>query len=241
MSILIAKPRYQILDFTRGIAVGLMFIYHFCFGLGQMGWIQFDAQNDWYWQALRFLIVFLFLTLVGIGMFLATQEKLNRYSYLKRLSLLAIYMFLITLVSKIVRPSNYVYFGILHLIFVSSLFGLLFIKLYRTNLFLGLILIVFGYSLSAKIFDHPSLQWIGFTTTKPVADDYAPIIPWFGLVLIGLFIGRFLFEKNKNPHNVFLWKAMNRGSRLFCWAGRHSIHLYFIHFQFFYLIVFLLQ
>ena len=82
------------------------------------------------------------------------------------------------------------------------------------------------------------LQWIGMNTAIPATDDYAPLLPWFGLVLIGIFIGKTLFEKFQFE-SLNHWQAKHWIPRLISWAGRYSIHLYFIHFQMFYLLVYL--
>jgi len=229
--------RYQFLDFTRGIAIGLMFIYHLSFGLAQMGYLKINFSTDLLWISFRALIVFLFLALVGIGLHLATRNKLNLRSYLKRLLLLLVYSSLITLLSEAVRPNFYVFFGILHLIFISSVLGLIFVRFYWSNLIIGLMTIGFGYIIQLASLDHPMMQWIGMNTANPVTDDYAPLLPWFGLVLIGIFIGKTLFDKHqfKSLNN---WQAKHWITRLINWAGRYSIHIYFIHFQFFYVLVY---
>jgi len=230
-------PRYQLLDFTRGIAIGLMFIFHFCFGLSQLGYLQVSFSNDLSWILFRFVIVFMFLSLVGIGLFLATRKQLNPKSYFKRLLLLLVYASLITLFSHFVRPDFYVYFGILHLIFVCSILGLLFVKLHWTNLFLGIAWMIIGYSVQFDVFNHPGFQWLGMTSQQFSADDYAPLFPWFGLVLIGIFIGRSMFEGERFT-SLYQWQANHWFTQLVSWAGRQSIHLYFIHFQFFYVLVY---
>ena len=230
--------RYQFLDFTRGIAIGLMFIYHISFGLAQLGYFQISFSTDIFWLSFRSLIVFLFLGLVGIGLFLATKNKLNIKSYLKRLLLLFVYFSLITLLSKSVRPNYTVYFGILHLIFICSILGLLFVRLYWLNLAIGLGLIGLGNLIKLNYFDSPYLIWIGMSEHKPITDDFAPMIPWFGLVLIGEFLGRFLFDNNEYQV-LHRWKAKLWTTKLISWAGRYSIHLYFFHFQLFYVLVYL--
>lgn len=230
--------RYEFLDFTRGIAIGLMFIFHLSFGLTQLGYFQINFSTDIFWNSFRSLIVFLFLSLVGIGLYLATRNRFNIKSYLKRLLLLLLYLSLITLLSKTVRPDYYVFFGILHLIFVSSILGLLFVRFYWLSLLAGLACIVVGNTISSHLFDGTYIRWIGLSNQHYATDDYAPILPWFGIVLIGIFIGRFLFTEKKYS-SLYQWNAQHWITRLVCWAGRYSIHLYFVHFQLFYVFVYL--
>jgi len=229
---------FESLDFVRGIAIGLMFIYHFCFGLSQLGYLQVSFSTDLFWIAFRTLIIFLFLSLVGIGLHLASRKRILSVSYFKRLALLFSYFSLITLLSYLVRPNHFVYFGILHLIFLSSIIGPFFLPLYWLNLILGVSCLIIGTSSNIEAFDSAYIVWLGLSQSHPASDDFAPFFPWFGFVLIGIFIGKTLFLDKKN-NLVYNWKAENLTSKLLCWAGRQSIHLYFVHFQFFYILVYL--
>jgi len=231
------NKRYEFLDFTRGVAILLMFIYHLSFGLAQLGLVKINFSTELFWVSFRTLIVFLFLSLVGIGLYLASSNSLKIKPYLKRLLLLTLYFSLITLLSKIVRPNYYVFFGILHLIFVCSILGLLFIRFYWFNLIFGLSLFLLGKVLTFSILNHPWLIWIGMSETKPITDDFAPLIPWFGFLLIGIFLGKYFFEKNEFS-SLNTWHTSAWYTALISWMGRHSIHLYFIHFQLFYVLVF---
>ena len=234
------QTRYQSLDLIRGIAIVLMFVYHFSFGLSQLELIKVNFSAEPFWLGFRFVIVFLFLTLVGIGLVLVSLAGLKVKSYLKRLLLLVVYACSISLLSYLIRPQHYVAFGILHLIFISSILGLLFTRYYWINLFLGSFIIIAGYSLNFSQLDPISLQWLGMSYSKPTTDDFAPLFPWFGIVLIGIFIGKFAFDKN---HFEWLeaWQTDHWLPALLSWAGRYSIHLYFIHFQMFYLLVYLFR
>jgi uncharacterized membrane protein len=237
--------RYQFLDFTRGIAIILMFIYHLSFGLAHLGYFDIHFSTDIVWITFRAIIVFLFLSLVGIGLHLTTRNKLNLKTYSKRLLLLFIYFSSITLLSQFVRPDTTVYFGILHLIFVSSLLGLFFINLRTTNIVIGLLVIFIGLNFQSHYFDSAMFNWTGLSYITPISDDFAPLFPWFGLVLIGIFIGQWLFKRNTYQllfvRKVLDWKANIWFTQLICWAGRYSIHLYVIHFQLFYILVYLYQ
>lgn len=232
-----AQSRYQILDFTRGIAIILMFIFHLCFGLAQLGILKINFSTDGLWIGFRAIIVFLFLSLVGIGLVLANDKGIKLKSFIKRQLLLAVYAGLITLLSYMVRPASFVFFGILHLIFVASLLALLFIRFNTLNLILGLFTVALGLWLTIPQLDTRQFSWIGFSEMGSSSDDLAPIFPWFGLVLVGLFLGKLLIKyKNKLP--LLKWNASFWLTQLISWMGRYSIHIYFIHFQSFYLLVY---
>ena len=233
-----SRVRYQVLDLIRGVAIALMFIYHFCFGLSQLGFIKVNFSTDSAWIGFRFVIVFLFLSLVGVGLTLVTQNGIKLRSYLKRLALLFVYAGSISLLSILVRPQYYVSFGILHLIFVSSIVGLSFTRYYWFNLALGILIIIAGHSLSFSQLDPIPLQWLGMSYAIPITDDFAPLFPWFGIVLVGMFLGTLVFEKNQFT-KFKTWQSNHWLPNLLSWAGRYSVHLYYVHFQIFYLLVYL--
>ncbi len=237
--------RFEFLDFTRGIAIVLMLMYHFAFGLVQLGLFNVNFSADIFWVAFRIIIVFLFLSLVGIGLFLSTMNGLNYKRYFKRLMLLLSYLLLISWLSYIVRPEYYVFFGILHLIFVSSIFAMFFVRFYWLNIFLVAIMMTLPFLLKNYnvIFNQPYLLWLGLNDSLFTTDDYAPILPWFSFVLMGIFIARYFFEKNTleegQINKIKQWKAKHWLTKIICWGGRYSIHIYFIHFQTFYLLIYL--
>lgn len=228
--------RFESLDFIRGIAIALMLIYHFCFGLSYTDIIDLNFTSNLFWISFRFLIIFLFLTLVGVGLVLANQKKLFFRSYLKRLALLLIYSSLISWLSYQVIPEKYIFFGILHLIFVCSILGIFFLRLFWLNLIISVTILLVGNILSAAVFDQPMLQWLGLMTFKPTTNDYTPLFPWFGLVVFGIFIGRWLLSNGWFHEQT--WQASHWFNKLLVWAGRYSIHIYFIHFQMFYILTY---
>ena len=232
--------RYQSLDFVRGISILLMLIYHACFGLKQLGVIEASFSSDLFWLSFRALIVFLFLSLVGIGLVLANNKKLVLPSYFRRLALLLLYMSLISWLSYQVLPKHYVFFGILHLIFLSSIIGLFFVRFHWLNLITAFLVLLVSSLFSFELFDTPYLQWVGLMTFKPSSNDYAPLFPWFSFVLVGIFIGRVMLT-NQWLKKRSQWQSNHWFVRIVSWAGRYSLHIYFVHFQMFYLIVYFLS
>ena len=227
------SSRYAFIDYLRGIALLLMFIYHFCFDLDYFNFIQTDFNNNPLWTNFRIIIVSLFLWLVGLSLWLATRTKINLPRYLKRLSLLVIASALVSYSSYITFPKSYIFFGILQFILVASIVGLLFIRLYYSNLVLGLILIVIGTTYSHPIFNTSALQWFGLMTHRPITEDYVPFLPWFGVVLIGIFSAAFIFKEQGSKWitaRFSRWNDTNtKYQRHISCMGRHSLMIYLIH------------
>jgi uncharacterized membrane protein len=216
--------RYPWIDFARGIAILLMFVYHFCYDLVLFRWLYFDFQNSPFWLSLRTLIVSLFLLLVGISLFVATENGLNVRRFSRRLGWLVVCAALVSVASYGLFGSRFIYFGILHFIALASVLALWLRHFYRLNLFLGAALIVLG-QVKWATFDSAWLNWLGFAPRKPATEDYVPLLPWLGAVCIGLFLGRFLL---KHPQ-ILCWQQAKIAQTLVTRLGQHSLLIYMLH------------
>jgi len=222
------KQRYLIIDVLRGLAIAMMFHYHFSFDLNHFGFIQQDFYRDPFWVNYRTVIVSLFLTLVGVSLSLATRRGFNPKSYFRRLGMLVFFAALVSIASYIQFADRMIFFGILHFIAVASVLGLAFTRFYWTNLVLGTGLIILGIQFQHVTFNHPWLQWIGLMTHKPFTEDYVPLLPWFGLVLLGIFLGKLVFQKLQLPW-LQNWQSSDPLTQVLSFGGRHSLIIYMLH------------
>jgi len=127
------------------------------------------------------------------------MDEINKKKYFKqRLLLLVVYSLLVNFSSWVMFPNTMILFSILHFIAVASILGLLFIRLRIINLFPGLTIILMGQFLEFSLFNQLYLHWIGLMTQLPVTVDYAPLFPWFGLVLVGMYFGQLLLQRPAN-------------------------------------------
>ena len=222
------KKHFEVIDLVRGFAILLMFIYHFSYDLNYFGFIQENFASGKFWINFRLIIVALFLTVMGISLYLASYQRLNKKRFKQRLLLLVVYSLLVSISSWVMFPKAMILFGILHFITVASVLGLLFIRLGIINLFLGLSIIFMGQFLEFPIFNQLYLHWIGLMTKLPTTVDYVPIFPWFGVVLVGIYLGQLLVQR---PADSFLlsWKSHHPISKLMTLGGRHSLHIYMLH------------
>lgn len=222
------KQHFEIIDLARGFAILLMFIYHFSYDLDYFGFIQANFNNGEFWIYFRMLIVTLFLTLMGISLYLASYKGLNKKRFKQRLILLIVYALLVTISSWVMFPNAMILFGILHFIAVASILGLVFVRRGVINLFLGIAIILIGQIVEFPIFNYLYLHWIGMMTQLPVTVDYVPIFPWFGIVLVGMYLGQLISQR---PADTFLlrWKSQHPLSKLMTLGGRHSLHIYMLH------------
>ncbi len=221
-------PRYPLVDMLRGVAIVLMIAYHFSFDLNYYQVLHIDFNHTPFWLDARAFIVSLFLGLVGVSLHLATAHGLNIRRYLRRLLLLLACAGLVSLASYQLFPRSFIYFGILHFIAVASVLGLPFTRLHWSNLLLGCAVIAAGLLYHATAFDSRLLGSLGFMTYKPLTEDYVPLAPWFGVVLIGIFIGRSVFARTPTP-TWARWHSGHPLARLLAFGGRHSLLIYMLH------------
>ncbi len=213
------RVRYAQIDALRGVAVILMIFYHFCFDLNYFHWINVDFYQQPFWINLRGFIVTLFLGLVGVSLVLAQAAKWR--VVLSRLARLLVCAILVSVGSYAVFPNSMIFFGVLHFILLASVLGLGLLRFPALHLPLGGLLLLIGLTVQHPLFDQPALQWIGLMTHKPMTEDYVPLLPWLGVVLLGMFVARVPWIKKP-------WQAHGilRG---FTWTGRHSLLIYMLH------------
>ncbi len=222
------KNRYKLIDVLRGVAIALMVYFHFSYDLTHFGYTDSDFYHDPYWLHLRTFIVSLFLLLVGVSLVLATRHGIDRKRFLRRLGMLVFFSLLISINSYFMFPGRTIYIGILHFIALATVLGLLFVRQYWLSLFLGIGIIALDLVYQSHFFNQPWIHWVGLMTHKPATEDYVPLIPWFGVVLIGIFAGQTLLRNKALQQQVArpMDNPLTNGLAL---AGRHSLLIYLVH------------
>lgn len=230
-----SSERFWEIDVLRGIAILMMITYHVVFDLNYFGYASTDLTSR---PVLLFLypIGTVFLLLVGISLTLSyarvkdtlTKNQLQ-IKYLKRGSSIFGLGLIITLVTWVYPHDGYIVFGVLHCIGLSILLAYPFIQTRLSALLSGLLCVSIGIILQITVtVDFPWLLWLGFVPTRFYTLDYFPLLPWFGVVLLGIFLGNTLY---KNDTRIFTIKDHSRFivSRLLCFLGRHSLIIYLLH------------
>jgi len=217
-------PRAQQVDAWRGIACLLMIFYHFCYDLNYLQILSIDFYRTPFWLGLRFLIVTLFIGIAGISLHLATVNGFRLRWFIRRTMILLSCALLISLVSGLLFQQRFIFFGILHFMTVASVLGLLFRKQFWLNLVGGGGLLLIGMTGQAPIFNHPWLQWFGLMTYKPPTEDYVPLLPWFGIFLLGMALGQYGLT-----HGYFHRASTNYWLITLARLGQHSLVIYLLH------------
>jgi uncharacterized membrane protein len=217
--------RIRAIDAMRGAAICTMIVYHAAFDLNWFHIISADFNHDRFWLAFRDLIVSSFLLLVGVSLVLAYRAGISRTRFWRRIVLVSVCALLVTVGSYVTFPKTFITFGILHCIVVSSILGWPLVRFPRAALIIGIVVIVVGAAIGVPLFDLPWLNWVGLMTHRPATEDYVPLLPWFGVVLVGIGIGWWLLE-----HGMHTLRQISRASpKWLTWLGRHSLLVYMVH------------
>jgi uncharacterized membrane protein len=204
-----------------------MVIYHFCFDLNYFGAIHLNMNDSPFWLGFRALILSTFLGVAGVSLVLAAQAGATRFW--RRLGVLALCSALVSVVSYALFAERWIFFGVLHFILLASLLGTLLLRGYWLNLVLGVALIAAGVWGKFPLFDQPWLQWVGMMTFKPPTEDYVPLLPWFGVVLLGMFGAQTLLQRENLRTRLAAWHPPPWLLRGIAFAGRHSLAVYMLH------------
>jgi uncharacterized membrane protein len=224
-----ASQRWDAIDVARGIAIAAMIVYHFSWDLSFLQLIGTNILQMPAWRWFARGIAGSFLVLAGFGLALAHVQGFRRMSFVKRLMKVGGAALAVTLVTYFAFPESYIFFGILHCIAVSSVLALPFLRLNPALTFVfAIFCLITPWLFTSPALDAPWLDWLGLGASDPVTNDYVPIFPWFGLVLIGLAAGKLLLAQRETL-SLARWRADNPFFKLLVWAGRKSLPIYLTH------------
>src|SRR5215211_6179658 len=214
--------RFWEVDAGRGVAIIMMIVYHSTYDLDVLGGYDIQSTSG-YWALFADLTAGLFLFLVGVSLAISRA----RTTLTRGVRILA-YGVVLTLVF-LALGMGVVAFGILHLIGVSIILAYPFLRLRFTNLVLGILIFAAGQYVLAQDFYSQSFWLLPFGVVPEgmIMPDYRPLLPWFGVVLIGLFFGNVVYGDGRRP-TVPEDKAPSLVRPLLP-LGRNSLFIYLIH------------
>jgi uncharacterized membrane protein len=224
-----ASGRADAIDCVRGLALVGMAIYHLGWDLADFRlappWLPFTPQM----RLFSHIVASAFLVLVGVSLALAHRKRFNSRAFWRRFAIVAGAAALVTAGSFVFAPSEPITFGILHCIAVASLFAAPFVNAPAWASFaMGFAAIAAPWLGSSTLFDPPWLLWLGLGEALPNTLDWRPLLPWAGVVFLGLGVARLPGVLNglTSPKR---WRAGSAPSRAICFAGRHSLPIYLVH------------
>jgi uncharacterized membrane protein len=221
------KPRLLFIDVTRTLAIFLMVIFHFTWDLKALGFITTDLNRNLFWWTLPRIIVFLFLLSMGMSLRLNYQIGIDRKRFLIRLAKIASAAALISVVTYFAFPSTWIYFGTLHCIALTSIMALPFLRYPKISGLLGVIIIF------PSLFFNYDYPWFSLGHASM---DYIPPLPWFGAVLIGIYL-----TAMKVPEKMGEMRIARPLQKLITFPSTHSLKIYLLHQPVLYGLLFVLK
>lgn len=216
--------RYPIIDTLRGFAILAMMAYHFGFDLNMQGYIVQDLNHSLSWLVARSIILSTFLFVSGFSIMLAQQSTIKMH--LQRIARIAGCALLVSIGSYFMFPESWIFFGVLHFIVLASLLCMYLAPHEKWLLPLGLTVLVIGIFYKSIAFNQSMLQWLGMMTFKPITEDYVPIFPWLGVMLIGMSVGAWALRRPLNwPLDTTPPAILKPVGML----GRRSLAVYMLH------------
>ena len=220
--------RFWEIDALRGLAVLAMIAFHFA-------WDWAYVNDGRLGDASRYasgMIAGTFITLLGLSIALdrarvraAGGSQWRRTGH--RFLLIGGSAAVVTLATWLFLPGEFVFFGILHLLAACTVLVALSAPLGAVaNAFLGLALLVIGWSTLLDA-PGPGALWsvAGWWAPRATVDWY-PLAPWAGFAFLGLALGLTLYAGGRRRFSLRDLSAPTAPLRF---LGRHALPIYLVH------------
>ena len=132
---------------------------------------------------------------------------------------------LVSIGSWLMFPKSWISFGVLHGIALMLIVARLAAPLRLWLVPLGALAIALPKLVTHPFFDTRATNWFGLVTRKPITEDYVPLLPWLGVMLIGLALGQWLIAHRR----AVLDGPLPRWLAPLAVLGRWSLTFYMLH------------
>lgn len=224
------------IDAARGLAVVLMAFFHLMWDLQFFGLSDVDVFSR-PWQLFARSIGSTFIFLLGLSLTLdAARLTTPAFSTVLKRNLrrglqILICAMLVTVATYFLVCEAFVRFGILHLAAASIVLGSFFVPLpWWANVIAGVAVLALGAvspGLSASA-NSALLLPLGIVPPGMQMVDYYPLVPWFGMALLGIAAGKLAYPNGRRRFALpdLGSQPLVRGLRF---LGRHSLAAYLLH------------
>jgi len=219
------RERFDRLDALRGVAIVWMAAFHFCFDLNHFGFIRQDFYRDPFWTVQRACIVTLFVFCAGLGQAVALAQAQGWPRFWRRWAQIAGCALLVSAGSALMFPRSWISFGVLHGFAAMLILARLAAPLRGWLWPLGALALLLPQLVQHPFFDTRWTNWVGLVTHKPVTEDYAPLLPWLGVMFWGLAAGQWLLVRRRR----WLAGGVVRPFAPLALLGRWSLSFYMLH------------
>lgn len=211
-----SSNRITELDFFRGIALILMVYFHLLWSMSEL--YGYDIiYSTWVNFYIGKISAILFILISGI---VFSFGKFSR----KRFLLLTVIALGISGVSYLYNDEHFIKFGIIHFFALSSILAVLAKNINKyVIIVIWIIVILAGSWISTIATNSDYLFFVWIINKWFQSADFYPVIPRFGVYLLGMWISKIFYAKKKNLY----WKTFNVWPINF--VGRNTLLIYLIH------------
>lgn len=233
------RERLWEVDVARTVAIIMMVTYHAAWDVMNLApETGVDAFSGG-WRALQVATGSTFLFLVGLSFMIASfrsegrglSEREVAIRRARRAGVVLLMAFAVTAVTWIALGDDYIRFGILHVIGASMLLAIPASRLGLFTLPLGVGVIAAGLWLEGERWGTSFLIPLGFRPEDgKLGVDYYALLPWFGVVLIGMAAAHVLYPGGRRaPFLASLARAPGKPMASLGRPGRHALGIYVLH------------
>lgn len=204
---------------------------HFGIGFGQI-WPRQNVYVDPLWTGARTLILSSFLLIAGIASAWAPTTRALSPAFWRRWFQLAGAAGLVSVGSWIAFGPRWISFGVLHALALMTLLVALIRPVLRgggsvrreawVGALLGVGMLWLPWIVSWDGFNPRAWNWLGMVTGKPQTEDYVPLLPWMGVLMLGR-AGGLLWRPRRGTSTA------GRAQRTLATLGRWSLTIYLLH------------
>lgn len=204
------------IDYLRGIAIILMILFHLIFDLTEFYNHSIPYLSGfWYYEGKMAAILFIFVSGISSNF---SERNLQRGVKVFGFGML------LSVVTFIPFPQDFIKFGILHFFGISMIIYHFIRKLDRKYLLLiAVAAIIVGNIFDKMTVSVPYLFPIGLLNNSFSSLDYYPLLPWIGVFLFGAVIGKTFYKKRES---IFKFEAPS--IKILSYHSQHSILIYLL-------------
>ncbi|MFO7996053.1 MAG: heparan-alpha-glucosaminide N-acetyltransferase [Dehalococcoidia bacterium] len=219
------QKRFWEIDLLRTVAIVMMVTFHALYVtdyLGIANTMNIARYGFWWWFPRVTAGTFIFLA--GVSLTITFQRSRRTSGFLLRGLKIFAWGMGITLITWLVVPDEYVRFGILHFFGIAFILGYLFLRFRFINMILGIAMVATGIFLQGTSADFPWLLWLGLRPHHFRTLDYFPLLPWFGVFLLGMFCGKMLYPQGNRRFSIH--ESDDPLISALTFPGRHPLVIY---------------
>ncbi|WP_394203683.1 heparan-alpha-glucosaminide N-acetyltransferase [Shewanella waksmanii] len=222
ISVIRSRGRNVTIDIMRASAVVLMIIFHFCYDLKFLGVMELNIPSGLYWEQFRWVILILFFLCIGISLRIVHGVRINWAVWSSGVLKIFSGAIFISIVTYVLIPENWIFFGVLHFITLAYFFALPLVRFPKFSLAIGAAIVLLG---ALEVFHSRWPMHLIFESLPLYTNDFVRIFPWMGVVLIGIYLADCQFLKDDSLGKFFKGDL----SCKIALVSKNSLLIYLLH------------